>query len=177
MKVLRIAVSAAAILAACASNKPQPEPPVAQQQPAPPPAAPKAVVEAPPPAAPAPVVQAPRPEVAPLSIYFDFDKSELKDPARGTLSHLTIDLPKDARIRVEGNCDERGTSEYNIALGQRRADAAKKYLVNLGIDAANIETISYGKEKPKALGHDEASWQENRRDDIFIKLPQVVGLR
>ena len=67
------------------------------------------------------------------------------------------------RARIEGNCDERGTRDYNLALGERRANAAKNYLVSLGVDASRLTTISYGKERPVALGSDEASWAKNRR--------------
>ncbi len=67
-------------------------------------------------------------------------------------------------MRIEGNCDERGTVEYNLALGQKRADAAKAYLVNLGVDGKRLETVSYGKEKPVDPGHNEEAWAKNRRD-------------
>jgi peptidoglycan-associated lipoprotein len=73
----------------------------------------------------------------------------------------------DLHVRIEGNCDERGTGEYNLALGQRRAEAAKKYLLNLGLAGSRITAISNGKEKPRNPGHDEAAWQENRRDDLL----------
>lgn len=72
----------------------------------------------------------------------------------------------DANIRIEGHCDERGTSEYNLALGDRRANSAKKYLVDLGISAERLSTISYGEEKPADPGHNEAAWAKNRRDEI-----------
>ncbi len=70
------------------------------------------------------------------------------------------------KVRIEGNCDERGTVEYNLALGQKRADAAKAYLVNLGADPKKLETVSYGKEKPVDPGHNEAAWAKNRRDNF-----------
>jgi peptidoglycan-associated lipoprotein len=73
-----------------------------------------------------------------------------------------------SRVRIEGNCDERGTNEYNMALGERRAQSAKKYLVNLGIHKDRMHTISYGEEKPLLHGHDEYSWAQNRRDDFVI---------
>ena len=73
---------------------------------------------------------------------------------------------RDARIRIEGNCDERGSREYNLALGQRRAEAVKKVMTVLGVGDARIETVSYGEEKPVGMGHDEASWAQNRRADI-----------
>jgi len=75
----------------------------------------------------------------------------------------------DAKVRIEGNCDERGTIEYNQALGQRRASAAKKYLVNLGIKSSRISLISYGKEKPSCMDGTESCWQENRRDDFVAE--------
>lgn len=71
-------------------------------------------------------------------------------------------------IKIEGNCDERGTTEYNLALGNRRANAAMNYLVNLGIKKERIKTVSYGKEKPLDPGHDEAAWAKNRRDHFVV---------
>ena len=70
--------------------------------------------------------------------------------------------------RIEGNCDARGTNEYNLALGERRADSAKNFLVSLGIAADRIEIISYGEERPRALGHNEDSWSQNRRGDFVL---------
>jgi len=70
------------------------------------------------------------------------------------------------KVRIEGNCDERGSEQYNLALGQRRADAAKKYLAGLGVQSPQITAISFGAEKPKAQGHDEEAWKQNRRDDV-----------
>jgi peptidoglycan-associated lipoprotein len=69
-------------------------------------------------------------------------------------------------VRIEGNCDERGSREYNLALGQRRAEAVKKIMTVLGVSDGRIETISFGEEKPVAMGHDEAAWAKNRRADI-----------
>ena len=76
---------------------------------------------------------------------------------------------KDSKILIQGHCDERGTLEYNIALGERRAQSAKKYLIDLGIDPSRISTISYGKEKPFCTDHNEECWQENRRAHFAIK--------
>ena len=73
-----------------------------------------------------------------------------------------------ARIKIEGNCDERGTAEYNLALGQRRADAAKDFLEGLGINSKRMQTISYGFERPLQQGHDEAAWAKNRRVDFVL---------
>jgi peptidoglycan-associated lipoprotein len=104
----------------------------------------------------------------PTSIYFDFDSSELRPDARSTLQAFFYQARQrpDVNARIEGNCDDRGSEEYNLALGQRRAESAKSYLVNLGIDASRIGTISYGKERPRVQGDTEAAWSENRRDDL-----------
>ena len=103
--------------------------------------------------------------------YFDFDSSLLRDDARPVLQQLAEKVkanPK-AKIRIEGNCDERGTQEYNLGLGAHRADAAKKYLLSLGVPSSRIETVSYGAEKPKYTAHDEDAWSKNRRDDFVMK--------
>ncbi len=75
-------------------------------------------------------------------------------------------------IRIEGNCDERGTEQYNMALGAKRAQSAKDYLMTYGIDASRMTTISYGKERPLALGHNEEAWAKNRRDDFVVTSEQ-----
>jgi peptidoglycan-associated lipoprotein len=103
-------------------------------------------------------------------IFFDFDKSFIKLEYRPVLHEKAAflkDYP-DIRVRIEGNCDERGTNEYNLALGDRRSNSAKNFLVSLGIAADRIETISYGEERPRALGHNEDSWSQNRRDDFVL---------
>ena len=105
------------------------------------------------------------------TVYFDFDKSDLRQDARDALSKNAEVLLKkltDAKIQIAGNCDERGSDEYNLALGDRRAKSAAKYLETLGVKADRISTISYGKEKPAVEGHDEAAWAKNRRDDFVI---------
>ena len=98
-------------------------------------------------------------------IYFDFDKFNLRDDARDALKKHAewLNKNKDVMVVVEGHCDERGTAEYNLALGERRANAAAKFLVDMGIDAKRIKTISYGEELPLDKGHDEAAWAKNRR--------------
>jgi peptidoglycan-associated lipoprotein len=103
-------------------------------------------------------------------IYFDFDSFALSNEARKTLTSDADYLRKRpvAKLRIEGNCDERGSAEYNIALGEKRAKTAEKYLVTLGIPADRLTTISYGKEKPADPGHDESAWAKNRRDDFTI---------
>jgi len=103
-------------------------------------------------------------------IYFDFDSYKLSDAARATLVKNAESMKKDPadKVRVEGNCDERGSDEYNLALGERRAKAAMEYLETIGIPAGRLSFISYGKEKPVDPGHDEAAWAKNRRDDFTV---------
>ena len=98
-------------------------------------------------------------------VFFDFDRSDLKPEARATLERQAAWLKQysNVRLQIEGHCDERGTREYNLALGERRANAAKNYLVALGIPASRLSTISYGKERPAVLGSNETSWAQNRR--------------
>jgi peptidoglycan-associated lipoprotein len=98
-------------------------------------------------------------------VFFATDHSDLSTEARGTLDRQAQWLKKYANLSVtiEGNSDERGTREYNLALGERRADAVRKYLVASGIDASRIQTISYGKERPAVEGNDESAWAQNRR--------------
>jgi peptidoglycan-associated lipoprotein len=104
-------------------------------------------------------------------IYFDFDKSNIRPDAREVLKANADYILKisNVAIVVEGHCDERGTAEYNMALGQRRAEEAKKYLGNLGVNGSKIKTISYGKERPIDAGHDEDAWAKNRRDHFVVK--------
>ena len=98
-------------------------------------------------------------------VFFDLDKSDLKPEARRTLERQAAWLKQygNVAVTIEGHCDERGTREYNLALGERRANSAKNYLINSGIAAARVTTISYGKERPVALGSNEAAWSQNRR--------------
>ena len=101
-------------------------------------------------------------------IYFDFDQSFIRADAKAVMRANAEWLkanPK-VKIRIEGNCDERGTREYNQALGQRRASSAKKYLVDLGVSGSRISLISYGKEKPVCTESTEDCWQKNRRGDL-----------
>jgi peptidoglycan-associated lipoprotein len=102
------------------------------------------------------------------TIYFDFDKSDLRADAReGLQSNATyLKGNSSAQVTIEGNTDERGSNEYNLALGKRRADAAYKYLVDLGVDSSRMTTVSYGEEKPAVEGHNELAWAKNRRDDF-----------
>ncbi len=104
------------------------------------------------------------------TIHFDFDKSELRSDAQAILdAKLPILLANpNLTIRVDGNTDERGSTQYNLALGQRRAATAKRYLTDHGVADARIETVSYGEERPVAQGRNEDAWAQNRRDDFTI---------
>jgi peptidoglycan-associated lipoprotein len=104
------------------------------------------------------------------TIYFDLDSYVLRQDARDALKKNAEWMMKKATgtVRLEGNCDERGSDEYNLALGEKRAKAAKSYLVALGVPADQLITISYGKEKPVDPGHNEAAWAKNRRVDFVI---------
>jgi peptidoglycan-associated lipoprotein len=103
-------------------------------------------------------------------IHFDFDKSNIRGEDAGVLDQKVSILQANsgATIRVSGHCDERGSDEYNLALGNRRATAAKQYLVSHGVDAGRIETTSYGEERPIDPGHSEEAWAKNRRDEFDI---------
>ncbi|MBI1243394.1 MAG: peptidoglycan-associated lipoprotein Pal [Alphaproteobacteria bacterium] len=103
-------------------------------------------------------------------IFYDFDKSELRPEARRTIERWAAWLKQYPQntVTVEGHCDERGTREYNIALGERRATAARNFLVSQGIDARRVATISYGKERPAVLGSNEAAWSQNRRSVMQV---------
>lgn len=103
-------------------------------------------------------------------IYFDFDKSELNPEAQAVLKKKAEWLRSNSQfsLRIEGHCDERGTNEYNLALGERRADSALKFLNALGISTHSISTISYGEERPADQGHNESAWSKNRRDEFKL---------
>lgn len=104
-------------------------------------------------------------------IHFDFDKSFIRDDAKPVLSSVADYLKKNkgARMTIEGHCDERGTSEYNMALGDRRAESARAYLVSLGVPASALSTVSFGEEKPLDPGHTEGAWAKNRRGHFVVK--------
>lgn len=118
--------------------------------------------------------EAVREKAAPAEIFkdinFDFDKYNLKPDARGILKQHADYLAKNVNknVTIEGHCDERGTTEYNLALGERRAKEAMKYLKELGINGKRINTVSYGKEKPLDPGHNEEAWAKNRRDHFVV---------
>ncbi len=104
------------------------------------------------------------------TIFFEYDADELRDDARASLDAkiAILNANPGLRIRVAGHCDERGSDEYNIALGRRRAEAAKRYLTDRGIDASRIETSSFGRERPAVQGTTEEAWSRNRRDEFEI---------
>jgi peptidoglycan-associated lipoprotein len=141
----------------------QPEPVVqAEPEPAPPP-----VVES----QPAPVDTAARDQFVNDNIYFDYDSASLKPEAQSLLqikAQWLKDNPDVLAVLIEGHCDERGTEAYNLALGAKRADAVKKFLVDLGLGDRNLEIQSYSEEKPLASGHNETAWAKNRRACFVI---------
>jgi peptidoglycan-associated lipoprotein len=176
LKVGSLTVVALAFIVAC-SPKPKPTPP----EPSPAPVSTPTVVTVEPPA---PTPQ-PTPRVDDSSIrdkslsevssylkpaFFDYDKSDIRADARDVLAANATWLKRYPSVvfTIEGHCDERGTSQYNLALGDRRANAAKDYLASLGVDAGHIKTVSYGKERPFATGQDEDSWQKNRRAHFVV---------
>jgi peptidoglycan-associated lipoprotein len=103
-------------------------------------------------------------------IYFEFDSSALQPSAQETLAQKADYMRQNPGINatIEGNCDERGTDAYNLALGERRANSAKDFLINLGIDGGRLSTISYGEERPLDYGHNEEAWAKNRRDQFVV---------
>lgn len=105
------------------------------------------------------------------SIYYAYDQSEITPESRKVIEANAEYLRQNPKVKVivEGNADERGSAEYNVALGQRRADGVSKIMTLLGINSDRIESVSLGKEKPKVIGHDESAWSQNRRSDIVFK--------
>ena len=104
-------------------------------------------------------------------VFFDFDKSDLRPDAIDTLNRQSDWMKTNGSVTVaiEGHCDERGTREYNLALGERRASSAKQYLESMGVSGGRMDTISYGKERPAVLGSNEAAWAQNRRAVMVVK--------
>ncbi|MDD2684535.1 MAG: peptidoglycan-associated lipoprotein Pal [Gallionella sp.] len=164
MKKVVISILLVNLLAACASNKPAE--PVAEQ-----PAAPVATTPVvTPPAATTSVdpLNDPASILAKRSVYYPLDVDTVQDADKPAVQAHAKYLSEhaDRKVRLEGNCDERGSNEYNLALGQRRADGVKKMLELGGAKAAQLESVSYGEEKPKGSDHNEASWSQNRRTDL-----------
>ncbi len=168
---LSFAVALAGLLAACSTTKSAASAETPKEQPA---AAPAPAPEPAPAAAPAP---APAPILVKAQpLFFDFDQYQLQPAGQEFLSSFGALLAKhpELKVRLEGNCDERGTTAYNMALGAKRAEAAKAYLVQMGAREEQITTVSYGKERPLAKGHDEKAWSQNRRDDVVPSQESVT---
>ena len=160
-------------LTGCAGKKKIVEPvKVEIKAPAPAPAPPAPAPKPVPPAPPKKVEEPPQPprDLAFASIYFDFDKSDIRTDQVGSLNSNAelLNRWKTISVRIEGNCDERGSNEYNLALGQRRADSSKRFLPDYGIFESRITTISDGEERPVDTGHNEEACAKNRRDDFII---------
>jgi len=167
-------LAAATLVAAC-GKKPAPEQPAPQPAPA--------VQEAPPPPPPparnddaerrareaAAAAAKLRTELADM-IHFDFDKADVRTSDQGILDRKAAILGANTavRVRIAGHCDERGSDEYNLALGNRRAAAAKRYLAGKGVDEGRLDVVSYGKERPLDPGHTEDAWAKNRRDEFEL---------
>lgn len=170
---------AVGLVLACGGKKqpeqPAPQPTQPAPQPAPPPSQPAPQPTAPaqptedPAAAAARITTALLGEVATM-IHFEFDAADIRPDDRSLLDRKAAILGANngLRVRISGHADERGSDEYNLALGSRRAAAAKTYLVNKGIDASRIETVSFGEERALDPGHDETSWAANRRDEFEV---------
>src|SRR5688572_24218073 len=183
MKKLILSMAALALLAGCASKEVKEQPPATVEERAPTTGAATPPVTQPPPAAKPDTVVKPiiqKPIVAnPLtdpgnilskrSVFFDYDSSVIKDEFKPLVTahaqYLTQN--RSARVVIQGNTDERGSREYNIALGQRRADSVKQMMLLLGAQESQIESVSFGEEKPRATGQSESSFSENRRADIL----------
>ena len=177
MKKILLSILLVNLLAACASDKTKDE----VAQPATPAAteAPATAAAEPAPTATAVAATEPAPAAADTaadltntrSVFFPFDVDAVQAADRPVIQAHGAYLAKNknAKVRVEGNADERGSSEYNLALGQHRANNVKKLLILSGAKASQIETVSFGEEKPRATGHDESSWSQNRRADIVAK--------
>jgi len=178
MKKIFLSILLVNLLAACASDKtkdevPAPAPAATTEAPAAA-AVPATVESAPTSTAAEPAPAAASAESSALntrSIYFPFDVDAVQAADRATVQAHGEYLAKNkaAKVRVEGNADERGSSEYNLALGQRRANNVKKLLILSGAKSSQIETVSFGEEKPRCADHNEACWSQNRRADIVAK--------
>lgn len=161
---LAMLLLAALVVMSPGCAKKQPPPPVTQQPPPAQPQRPDTTVTRPP-------VQEQEPEFEAQDIRFDYDKANIRDDARTTLTALgkyLMETPS-ARVLIEGHADERGTTEYNLALGERRAKAARDWLVAYGVGSDRISTVSYGKERPLDPGHDESAWSRNRRAHFVLQ--------
>jgi peptidoglycan-associated lipoprotein len=170
LSTLAVLVSSAVLLAACSSVKlDEKKPPVEEKAAAPVKDTTRTVQEVK--TESVDPLNDPKGELAKRSVYFDYDSYVVKDEFKPLIAAhgKYLSLHKERKIIIQGNTDERGGSEYNLALGQKRAEAVRKSLALVGVPDAQMEAVSLGKEKPKALGHDEASWTENRRADIVYQ--------
>lgn len=161
--LLMVAAVALAFVGCGGGPKPVDEVPVTQTQtpvdttpttpPPPPPAEPKRVVDG--------MFQ---------TVYFDFDKADLRTDGKAALdaNYQLLNEFATAVVEIQGHCDERGTIEYNLALGERRAKAAQTYLTGLGVAANRVQTVSFGEERPAVPGHDESAWAKNRRAEFRV---------
>jgi peptidoglycan-associated lipoprotein len=173
VKSAAFVVAAAALLSACSTPKPVEVAPVVE----------KPVPQAAPPVADTsreirPIeaqtvdpLNDPKGVLANRSVYFDFDSYTVRNDGKPVIENHSAYLTKNTqrKILIQGNTDERGGTEYNLALGQKRAEAVRKSMAALGVSDSQMEAVSLGKEKPKATGHDEAAWAENRRADIVYQ--------
>ncbi len=140
-------------LVGCASKQPAPAPDTGSEW-----------SEAPEAEKPAPVRAT---QVELKSVYFDFDRYDIRADARPVLrADAAAIADVSGTVTIEGHCDERGSAEYNLALGERRANAVKRYLVDLGVSSSKLRTVSFGEERPAVQGHDESAWRYNRRADF-----------
>ena len=175
----RLSLVAALLFTVSACSKKAPEQPAPEPAPAPtPPPPPPPPPPLPPP--PAPPVEDPAAAAARITaavlaevqimVHFDFDKADIRSDDRTILDHKAAILGANGglRLRIAGHADERGSDEYNLALGNRRAVAVKTYLANKGIDGSRLDVVSYGEEQPLAPGHDEDAWAQNRRAEFEV---------
>jgi peptidoglycan-associated lipoprotein len=155
------------VFIACARTPAAPVPPLRSDRPAaPPPALPARPPTSAPPLKPDPAA----PKLDKVSVFFDYDSYVLKPEAGSSLQEIAATAKRNGHsVRIEGHCDERGTPEYNMALGDGRARSTERYLEALGIRKEKMSVISFGSQRPAALGHDEASWAQNRRSDVMIR--------
>ena len=110
-----------------------------------------------------------RSQFAASTVYFDYDSAQINESERSKIENVASAMKGGSgSVIVEGNCDERGSAEYNLALGERRALAVRAYLIGLGVDGARVQTKSYGEERPVDLGHDESAWSKNRRGEFVL---------
>lgn len=170
VKHVAFILSTAALLAACSTPKPAEKPAEVVEKPVAPVAQPDTRAVAPVQAA-VDELDIPGGKLANRSVYFDFDSYVVREDGKEVVSNHSAYLVKNAQrsILIQGNTDERGGSEYNLALGQKRAEAVRKSMAALGVPEARMEAVSLGEEKPKATGSNEEAWSQNRRADIVYK--------